>query len=208
MGALTDRTTHKEQPGFRIHLSPPLAMPQTNRMLHMPGGAETLSMAIHRLLTAACVAACAGAAHAEDFTFTYSSDLAVAHGVLSGIANGDGSYSILSGVLSVDSGSTVGTYDLIANPNGTSTFYSATGFFIVNNQLNPANAAALDYYGLLFAANGREVNLYRNGQTDTFYSHGGGDMSVNGDFRVSMIPAPTVLTIMGLGSIYLGRRRR
>ena len=157
------------------------------------------------------VLTCAGHTRAEDFTFTYSSDLTAARGVLSGMANSGGSYSILSGVLVVEAGAAVGTYDLVPGGGEAAPFYSASGFFIVDNVLSPSRPSeVLSWYGLLFARDGAEVNIWGNGagSLDTFYKHGGGDYSENGRFVVTQVPAPAAMAVMGLGGAIFGLRRR
>lgn len=163
-----------------------------------------------RAVAAMSVLACVGAARADDFVFSYSSDLAAAHGVLSGVSNGNGTCSILSGVLIVDSGAASGTYNLVAH-SGTSPFYSNSGFFIVNNQLRTATTGqSLDIYGLLFSGNNTEINIWGNGagQGYTFYSHNSVNMRTNGEFTFSAVPAPATLTAIGFGTIFLRRKRR
>ncbi len=151
-----------------------------------------------------------GVARADDFTFNYSSISVCGSGTLSGELNGDGSLSIVSGHLDVTSSAAAGGYDLMPNSNGRAAILSPSGFFIIDNQLFPSHDAKLSWYGLLFGNGSTEVNIWGNGDGNpyTFYAHGAHDVSDNGSFSLSSVPAPGGMALMTLGGVTLGMRRR
>jgi len=98
------------------------------------------------------------------FTFT-ATDLAsgtISFGFLDVTANPDGTFTATGGYLVVVGGPAAGVYDLVPNPNPPNTFSSQSGAFIVDDILYPGQDPSLDVWGLLFAGNGREINIWGN----------------------------------------------
>lgn len=185
--------------------------------------------------TALCTQALAAAAlalvptstlYAADlhFSFTYSDPITQAAGILSAHDNGNGTASAFGGTLNVTSGSLVGSYALLANPSGTAAAYSPMGRFIFDDVLFPSTPATLDVYGLLFADNVREINIWGNGggQPYSLWSAQGGGYNYSSDSGVftltrtdevevagSRVPGPGVPVVLaGAGMMLFSRRRR
>src|SRR5262245_3566843 len=119
-----------------------------------------------RLIALAAVLAMPATAGAETFTFsaTDGGSGTFSYGVLAATANGDGSYTATGGYLVVLSGPLAGVYTLVPNPGPPFPFFSPSGAFIADNQLYPDEDPTLDPFGLLFAGNGLEVNIWGNGE--------------------------------------------
>lgn len=164
------------------------------------------------LTLAAALTSGAAAAHTEDFVFTYVGGDTTANGLLTAIRNADNSYTAIFGELFVTSGAASGAYTLASRPSGTSPYLSASGFFIVDNQINTAASQPISWYGLLFTGNDREINIWSNGASSpyTFYAHGATNHATHGEFEFTSIPSPGVvglLTASGV-TLTLGRRSR
>jgi hypothetical protein len=104
--------------------------------------------------------------------------------------NGDGSFNATSGSLCVLSGPTAGMYDLVPNPNPPFPFFSPSGAFIVDDQLFPGQDPVLDVYGLFFAGNGLEINIWGNGPGSYTFA------SFNGSF-FNLFDSPQVTLVSG-----------
>jgi hypothetical protein len=108
------------------------------------------------------------------FTATDSASGTFSTGYLEVRANGDGTFTATGGFLLVSSGPDVGLYELLPNPNPPAPFSSPSGAFIADNQLYPGQDPTLDVYGLLFAGDGLEINIWGTGPgTYSYYSFNG-----------------------------------
>jgi hypothetical protein len=89
---------------------------------------------------------------------------------LSGISLDANSFYINSGMLNVIGGLDAGTYSLAFSGPGVS--LSPQAAFLTDNVLYPESSPVLDYWGLLFSANGMEINIWGNGPDNySFWSH-------------------------------------
>lgn len=170
------------------------------------------STALFSTIASLALAVSATAASATDFSFVFSDNSAVngASGLLSAIANGDGTYTATSGTISAFGNVASGTGTLIANPHGTAISYSPSGYFYYDNQLFPASAVKLTSAGLLFNIGGSEVNIYSDAHYVIYKNNGA---NVVGNFSLSEVAAvPEAATwtmmILGFGMIGAGSRYR
>lgn len=166
-----------------------------------------------RLIAAIALTSAPAVSHAEEienFIFDFRSDMVCATGVISGLMGQDGWVSIYAGELTVQNGAYAGSYDLIANPNGSSYAISPLGYFIYDNRVAPSAQTSMNVYGLLFGAGGLEINIWGNGDNNpyTFYARDGSTIfSRGGDFVLSSVPAPAGLALACIG-VALSLRRR
>src|SRR5262245_13589551 len=122
------------------------------------------------------------------FDFSYFGEAHQAHGTLTAVDNGDGSFTAVSG------GGLFDTYSLslIPNPVAPGTATSSTGYFYYDNQLFPAGNPLILNGGLLFAVDtgtATELNIYSNGpypatQYTSYLNDGNWD---NGEFTLARI---------------------
>ena len=171
------------------------------------------STALFSTIASLALAVSATAASATDFSFVFSGDSAVngASGMLSAIANGDGSFTATSGTINAFGDVANGSGTLISNPNAPGRATSASGFFNYDNQLFPALDVKLSNDGLLFDIGGAEINIFSDTGTYTIYNNNGSH--VNGNFSLSEVAAvPEAATwtmmILGFGMIGAGSRYR
>jgi hypothetical protein len=141
-------------------------------------------------------------AQADGFTFQYTGGSSSASGELSATANGDGSFTAVSGS-GLYSGFTFVDVPitLYANPIAPAEAISPSGAIGYDNQLFPSGGAAglISYWGLLFTmADTSEVNIYQGGST--FDSYAGYLPSVGSDtgtFTLTAVPEPGSILLMG-----------
>jgi hypothetical protein len=125
------------------------------------------------------------------FTFTArdSASGTFSFGVLDVSANGDGTFTATGGFLVVVSGPDAGHYDLVPNPNPPNPFFSSSGAFLADDILYPGQDPSLDIFGLLFAGNGLEINIWGNSPGNySYWSFNGGFFTLasdNAEFRVT-----------------------
>jgi hypothetical protein len=142
------------------------------------------------------------------FNFTDIGVGVVSSGTLNATANGDGTFTAISG-----SGTFNGiAITLILNPTPPNQATSPTGFFFYDNQLLPANNPLILNGGLLFSlASGpaAELNIYSTarGQYTTYTNDG---FNVSSAFALAEAPEPGSLVLFGAGFAVLCmfRRRR
>ncbi len=173
----------------------------------------------------------AGAAVGEDFEFSYVGNLINGTGSLVGAPSADGTFDLLSGELYVTEGLLGGAYALYPNPGAPGASYSPSGFFIYDNRVTPGSTdAVVNWYGLLFGANGTEINIYRDGPVGsyTFYAHSAeGNVVDTGSFSIEIadgtrarpgepddppgppdLPAPGAAALVCMGAAFLVKRQR
>lgn len=111
-----------------------------------------------------------GSVKIYDFTYN-STDGNTAKGTIYCKANGDGTYTVVSGSMTVSASSNpaiVGVYSIYLNPSGFATTSSPSGRFRYNNKLFPVAACTLDTDGLLFTLGSTEINIWGNGSPTTY----------------------------------------
>ena|SRR5579862_1593232 len=158
----------------------------------------------------------ASPAQATQYTFTYNDGTSIANGTLTATANGDGTYTAISGTLDVTAGqdgSSGGTiYNLFFNPNGTGQSTSPSGYFYYDNQLLPAQDPLITNNGLLFTGHGIEINIFSNGPGPNYQFYDNtGFTSYPGAFTLAAVPEPAYAQMAGmlaLGGIGILRHRR
>lgn len=159
---------------------------------------------------------CLGTAHAGtnySFLFDYSDPTGnSAWGKLTATANGDGTYTAVSGFMDVTHGfDAPGTYSLIGNPNAPGFATSPSGYFYYDDQLLPSQNPSITVDGLLFGGttptSATEINLYSNGAgaAYTIYDNKGYTNGSNGSFSLAAVPGPAAVLPFALGLL---RRRR
>jgi hypothetical protein len=142
------------------------------------------------------------------FTFiaTDSASSTFSYGLLMANANADGTFTATSesnsttatttcgSYLVVISGSEVGLYDLLPNPNPPTPFSSPSGAFMANDVLYPGQNPSLDQFGLLFSTgNGLEINIRGNGPDNySYYSSDSNLASDNAEFTLASTPTQEI----------------
>jgi hypothetical protein len=170
----------------------------------------------------ASLAFSAAGASATTFLYDFISNdgLETASGDLIATANGDGTYTAVSGTITLIGGEQVaGAGALTANPGAPSSEYSASGAFIYDDQVLPGQNPGITNPGLLFDVAGLEVNIFSNGPSaaapdgtyslDTFAE--GGYLTSTGAFTLTAVPEPAAWSTMLIGASLAGaamRRRR
>ena len=157
------------------------------------------------------------------FIYSFVSDpgypvVDVSGGLLLGDANGDGTYTAVSGNGAVSDGTTL---SLISNPNPPSETLSPSGFFLYDDQLLPGQNPSITNGGLLFSivspgayeGGATEINIFSNGPgpgTYLYYANNG--FNVYGTFTLTAVPEPSRLVgligLCGMGVVVLGWRLR
>jgi hypothetical protein len=153
------------------------------------------------------------------FSFTSNDGTTTAFGTLNATANGDGTFTAISGTGTEASAGYTGGISLIANPSPPGSTSSPSGFFTYDDQLLPGQNPLITNGGLLFSPTGSaaftELNIFSNGPgpgTYTLYDNTG--FNLNGNFSLSqvVVPEPASLTLLGLGvtglAFYALRKRR
>lgn len=151
------------------------------------------------------------------YDFTSNDGLETAGGDLIATPNGNGTYTAISGTITLIGDEQVsGAGALTANPSAPSTIYSPNGAFTYDDQLLTAQNPGITNPGLLFDVAGLEVNIFSNGPSaaapngtyslDT--STGGGYLTSIGAFTLSAVPEPAVWTMMLIGAGLAGAALR
>jgi hypothetical protein len=154
------------------------------------------------------------------YTFVSTDGLTFASGLLDATSNGGmpETFTANSGTGFVSGATFSGSMGLVANPNTTGASYSASGFFIYDDQLLPGQNPSITNPGLLFNLGGVEVNIFSNGPgpgTYQFYEYNastGVQFSTYGTFTLSAVPEPASLLMSGMAGLVglgiVGARRR
>jgi hypothetical protein len=166
------------------------------------------------LSAAVTVVALASSASAVEFLFTFAGDGGIngASGTLDATANGDGTFTAVSGTITAFGPVVAGSGTLTANPNAPAAAGSPSGFFTYDDQLLPGQNPLITNNGLLFDIGGAEVNIFSNGpgpDTYTIYNNDGDN--ANGDFalsQVASVPEPATWAMMLVGVGFAGGAMR
>jgi hypothetical protein len=152
-----------------------------------------------------------------DFSFSSTSTSTSGHGTLATLANGNGTYTAVSGSLTDNVGDTGSA--LIANPNAPNgaTAIPGTPTFFYDDQLAPNSNPSLTFNGLLFAVTGSPgevANVYFNGPSYGIFISNASGATVLDDHTLSFtvspasVPEPSSLVLCGsAGIIGLGFAR-
>ncbi len=102
-----------------------------------------------------------GSARADQiFYFSFSGATVSGNGTLNAVANGDGSFTAISGTGTENNNGTADTLTLVFNPNGRTISTSPSGLLFFDNQLFPNNNPLISDAGLLFTSSTQEVNFF------------------------------------------------
>ena len=122
---------------------------------------------------------------------------------------GGGAFLATSGTLHVTAGADVGTYSLSAG--GPADFTSPSDAFIANDVLYyPGANPVLDTFGLLFAGDGMEINIFGDAPGEySFISWNGSSYNVDAtgipnSVSLHEVPEPGTLALLGIGLVLLG----
>lgn len=138
--------------------------------------------------------------------------------ILSASALGNGAFWASSGTLDVTAGPDTGTYSL--SPGGPGPFTSPSTAFSADNALYPGTDPYLDEYGLLFAGDGLEINIFGDspGVYSLFSCTGPGSCNLEAtgtptSVSLQEVPEPGTLALFGIGAAALAaglivRRRK
>jgi hypothetical protein len=150
-------------------------------------------------------------------------------GSLLASANGDGTFTALSGTGVVHSADFFGAINLVADPVAPGNAISHSHYFFYDDQLHPGHNPLLTAGGLLFTTTSNtplEVNIFGNGadQPSSYYENNGtntkgtftlssASLSVNpgGVINPALLAEPASLTLLGCGIAglaFLGWQRR
>lgn len=148
------------------------------------------------------------------FSFTFAGATASGSGTLNATANGDGSFTAISGSGTETVNGVTDALTLIFNPHGTAIATSAAGAFYFDNQLLPESDALIANGGLLFQTSSQEMNLFSVAPGSyLFYQqnhyHESTVFTLTAVADRGQIPEPTTVLLLGAGLIGLvaGRRR-
>jgi hypothetical protein len=148
-------------------------------------------------------------ASATTFFFSFASNdgAEVATGELSATPNGDGTFTAVSGAITMVGPELIsGTGALTPNAGAPGSIISPSGAFIYDDQLLPGQNPSITNPGLLFNVGGEDVNLYSNGPSSpvpngTYYlqSFNGGYATAVGQFALTAVPEPAAWALMLVG---------
>ena len=141
------------------------------------------------------------------FDFTDSGSGFTITGTLTATDNGDGSFTAISGTGVWDSLSPFPNevITLSPNPNGTGTYSTPDGAFVIDNQLFPGQANLLDFYGLWFTFPGHGLNIFGSpGAPYHTWTYNGSTYDFGNDnstFALSASPEPSTLVLLVSGGL-------
>ena len=155
----------------------------------------------------------ASAASATTFVYDFSSNDGTenATGRLTATANGNGTFTAISGTIDASGPLASGTGTLTSNASAPAASYSPSGAFTYDDQLLPGQNPLITNPGLLFKIGGTEVNIFSNGPGPGTYSldtWAGGYGYQTGNFTLSAVPEPASWAMMLIGFGLIGSMMR
>jgi hypothetical protein len=138
-----------------------------------------------------------------DFTFSSTTTTNDGYGTLAATANGDGSYTAVSGTLFDNFG--LDGLDLVPNPNPPGGATPPNPFFFYDDQLFPGQTQLIDINGLLFGpggmTGGNMLVLFSNdpGNYSVGYPDETFDFSLT--FTLTSVPEPASLALCGIAGV-------
>jgi hypothetical protein len=149
-------------------------------------------------------------------------------GSLLASANGDGTFTALSGTGVVHSADFFGSINLVADPVAPGNAISHSHYFFYDDQLHPGQNPLLTVGGLLFTTNSNtplEVNIFGNGASHPYSYYENNGTNTKGTFTLSsaapttnpggvvspLLAEPASLTLLGCGIAglaFIGWQRR
>lgn len=155
------------------------------------------------------------------FSFTFTAGTLSGSGELQATANGDGTYTVISGSGIVNGTPVYLLHNIISNPSPPNVQTSPLGSFYFDNQIKPGQNPLLDTYGLLFATDtGLEVNIWGDGLgAYSYYESSVKQVYSTAIDRsatftlIQVVPEPATIAVWsllgasGMGGLALVRRR-
>jgi hypothetical protein len=152
------------------------------------------------------------AAADQIFYFSYSGASVSGSGSLIATANGDGSFTAVSGTGTQTVGGVSDALTLVFNPNGVTVSFSPSGLLFYDNQLFPDNDPLISDSGLLFLSSTQEVNIFSNiGDGYQYYQQDEFTESIVfslSDTPPQAVPEPAPIILIGIGLIAFAALRR